>query len=134
MPLIEWTDELSVGIKVIDAQHKVLVKFINDLDQAQKEKREHKELAFIIDGLVDYTIRHFQYEEYQFKKHGYGDSDEHKKEHEALTQTVLGFKEQFDKGDLSFGPSIMDFLKEWLVDHIMKTDKAYVPTLGEALS
>ncbi len=133
MAFMEWSSDLSVGINSIDTQHKVLIKYINELDEAQKNNSERTELGRIIAGLVDYTVRHFQYEEYQFKKYNYADTEAHKKEHEELTQTVLDFKNKFDNGEIDFGPNIMAFLKRWLVEHIMGTDKEYVPCLGEHL-
>ena len=134
MVFMEWTADLSVGIKSIDLQHKVLIKYINELDAAQKNNSERSELARIIAGLVDYTIRHFQYEEHLFKQYNYPDAEAHKKEHEELTKSVIDFQTKFAQCDMDFAPSIMTFLKKWLVEHIMGTDKEYATCLCEHLN
>ena len=133
MVFMEWNDELSVGIKSIDTQHKVLVKYINDLDDAIKANKGRNELGSIISGLVDYTIRHFEYEEFQFKKYDYADTADHVKEHEKLKATVMDFKTKFESQNIDIGDDVMQFLKGWLVNHIMKTDKEYSAQLSEHL-
>ena len=133
MVFMEWSDELSVGIKAIDTQHKVLVKYINDLDDAIKANKGRGELGNIITGLVDYTVRHFDYEEFQFKKHDYSNTEEHVKEHEKLKATVMEFKNKFENQNLDIGDDVMQFLKGWLINHIMKTDKDYSAHLSAHL-
>lgn len=129
MVFMEWTEELSVGSSNIDAQHKVLVKYINDLDDAIQSNQGEPALKKIINGLVDYTILHFDFEEHQLEKSNYPDLAAHKAEHADLKETVLGFKEQFELGNFKMGNKVLDFLKSWLVDHIMLSDKNYAEHL-----
>ncbi len=58
--LIVWTDDLSVGHKKLDGQHKGLIRLINHfgrdtLTQAQMAKQ--------LNGLIAYAARHFNDEE-----------------------------------------------------------------------
>lgn len=128
--LIEWTDELSVGIDSIDEQHKKLVNMINALNDAMLTNSSHELLGKIFTGLAAYTQKHFAYEENMFAEYGYTDSEEHKRQHNELIAQVVELKERFiedPQGTMS--ADLMLFLKRWLTNHIMRTDKEYAEFL-----
>jgi hemerythrin len=75
--------------------------------------------------LVNYTRIHFSAEEKFFLSKNYADYNSHKSEHDKLTQKVIEFQGQFNSGKVALSLPIMNFLKEWLVKHIMDTDKKY---------
>ena len=130
MPLIEWTDELSVGIESIDEQHKKLVNMINALNDAMLTNSSNELLGTIFTGLAAYTQKHFAYEENMFAEYGYTDSKEHKRQHNELIAQVVELKEKFignPEGTIS--ADLMQFLKRWLTNHIMRTDKEYTEFL-----
>ncbi len=78
MPLIQWSDNLSVGIASIDEQHKKLLNMINVLSDALANGQANEVLVQIFDGLAVYTVKHFAYEEELFSKYGYEESEAHK--------------------------------------------------------
>ena len=125
MPLIQWNDQLSVGINSIDEQHKKLINMINALNNALAEGQANEVLAKIFDGLAVYTVKHFGYEEELFAQYGYTESQAHKNEHQALIKQVQSLRQKMIDGDFMISVEVMVFLKEWLTHHILKTDKAY---------
>lgn len=126
MPLIEWTAELSVGIDSIDEQHKKLVNMINALNDAMLLGESNELLGKIFTGLATYTQKHFAYEENMFAEYGYADSQEHKRQHAELINQVIELKEQFiENPQGTISADLMLFLKRWLTNHIMRTDKEY---------
>lgn len=126
MPLIEWTAELSVGIDSIDEQHKKLVNMINALNDAMLTNSSHELLGKIFTGLAAYTQKHFAYEENMFAEYGYADSEEHKRQHNELIAQVIELKEKFIANPQRImSADLMLFLKRWLTNHIMRTDKEY---------
>jgi len=130
MPLIEWTAQLSVGIDSIDEQHKKLINMINALNDAMLTGSSNELLGKIFTGLAAYTQKHFAYEEDMFAEYGYPDSQEHKRQHNELIAQVIELKEKFmenPKGTIS--ADLMLFLKRWLTNHIMRTDKEYTEFL-----
>ncbi len=130
MPLIEWTAELSVGIKSIDEQHKKLVNMINALNDAMLTGSSRELLEKIFTGLANYTQKHFSYEENMFIEFGYTDYEEHKRQHNELIAQVVELKEKFlinPQGTIT--TDLMLFLKRWLTNHIMRTDKGYTEFL-----
>ena len=130
MPLMEWTDKLSVGVPSIDAQHKKLVSMANTLYDAMKAGHGKEILDETLAGLINYTVTHFKYEEKLFAQTGYPSTAPHLKQHEDLTKQVLAIQEKMKKG-VSFAQSmeVMEFLKNWLTNHILVSDKAYGPYL-----
>ncbi|HUI25858.1 MAG TPA: chemotaxis protein, partial [Candidatus Kryptonia bacterium] len=54
----------------------------------------------------------------------YVDFDRHKQAHADLLRTVAEFKGKFDKGAVLLTLDVMNFLRDWLTNHILKADKA----------
>lgn len=123
MPLIQWTDSLSTGIKRIDEQHKRFVAMLNktnDLVESKNNKAVIKELP----ALLDYARTHFSTEEEIFDKYNYPFSNEHKIEHLKLLEKAISFYDKAEKGE-NIGKEFMAFLKDWLANHLKKHDFKY---------
>ena len=127
--LMPWTIRLETSFPIIDNQHKELVRMINQLHKAMRQQKGSNELSNILDGLAKYTVMHFATEEKIFEKHKYPDFNNHKKIHKELVSKVLAFQADFNSGKATVTMDLMDFLKDWLKTHIMKTDMSYVPFL-----
>jgi len=125
MPLIVWTESLSVGIDSIDEQHKVLIQIINDLNNAKNNNETDAIMQQIFTRLIEYTEQHFKYEEDIFDEYAYEDTEAHKKQHQALIETIYELKQKFESGETRIGIEVLQFLNRWLTDHILKTDHAY---------
>ncbi len=125
MALINWTADFSVKVNEIDEQHKVLVGFVNDLHDAMKVGKGKEVIDDIISGLVEYTLFHFGHEENLMKKTGYSEYSQHLQEHKKLVESVTKYKSDLKNGSMTSPIEIMNFLKSWLTNHILKTDKKY---------
>jgi len=131
MALIQWNDGLSVGVVEIDGQHQKLVGMINELNDAMRQGKGKAVMGKIIDGLAGYAATHFRTEETYFDRFGYPDSDSHKKVHNDFTKKVIEFKEEFDAGEIGLSILVMDFLSNWLQDHIKGADMKYGPFFNQ---
>lgn len=80
---IVWEHKLDTGIDVIDAQHRRIVDYINDLEVA-KNKGDTKLVHEVIEQLIDYTQSHFGFEEAMMEEAGYTFLKPHKKVHELF--------------------------------------------------
>jgi hemerythrin-like metal-binding protein len=121
---------LSTGIGEQDTQHKKLIDLINQLNDAMQAGHGADVLGKVLNELVNYTVFHFGYEEKLMGQHKYEDTPAHKAEHTKFVQTVGDFKKKFDSGNAVITVEIMNFLRDWLTSHIMKTDKK----LGQSLN
>ena len=129
MALFEWNDMFSVSIDSIDEQHKLLISYVNQLHDAMMEGKASIEVEPILAGLINYTESHFKHEEELFEEFGYEDAQEHKDIHAKLVKEVLAFQKKLAAGETTLSSDLMEFLKEWLMDHIMQEDKKYIECL-----
>ena len=122
MALINWSNMLSTGFAEQDKQHKKLIDLINQLNDAMQSGHSVAIMGNVLTELVDYTVLHFGYEEKLMSLHNYEDTLAHKAEHAKFVQTANDFKSKFECGNALITVEIMNFLRDWLVNHIMKTD------------
>ncbi|HEX8947628.1 MAG TPA: bacteriohemerythrin [Dissulfurispiraceae bacterium] len=125
MALMTWDGKFSVNIKEIDDQHKKLFDLVNNLHDAMKAGKGKEAVGKVLNELISYTVYHFGTEEKLFQQYGYPEQTKHKKEHEDLTKKATDLKGKFDKGDIAITIEVMNFLRDWLNTHILRTDKAY---------
>ncbi|MBF0377232.1 MAG: bacteriohemerythrin [Desulfamplus sp.] len=125
--LITWGPKFATGIEQIDVQHKELIRMVNALHKAMKQKVGIQQSGAILDSLAEYTVYHFGHEEKLFKEYNYPEYNDHKKLHEELVKTVVAFQNDFKVGKASLSVDLMNFLTQWLKDHIMKCDMKYAP-------
>lgn len=126
MDLIEFTDEFKTGLTTIDMEHSKLIDYMNEIIKAKDLGDNGRLLIEInLDELIKYTNFHFKNEEDLMLKLNDKNYPAHKKAHENLQAKVIRFKERFDANEdiiEELGP----FLRDWLLKHILGTDKQYV--------
>ena len=131
MDLIDWNDSLSVGVQQIDQEHKKLIDLINILNESMKNGKSKETLQIVFSELVDYTITHFTNEEMLMQKANYVNFAVHKHEHDQLTQRAKVLRDDYKSGKLMISIEVRDFLKDWIINHIQKTDKLYTKAMNE---
>ena len=122
---IPWSQELSVGIRELDKQHKILTRLINQLyNEAILKRPDNSVISGILNELAQYTIIHFSVEESLFRIFDYPDTDSHQQHHEQLKENLFDIQNKFHLGT-PVTLELMGFLRQWLKQHIMKDDKQY---------
>ncbi len=119
---LAWDETYSLGIPLMDAEHKQLLSLVNTFIAALHTKDEKKIIAATFDSLIAYTDEHFKNEEMFMEKYGFPALAEHKKEHQRLVREVKALNKN---KDYIFSENIADFLISWLTDHIMGEDRKY---------
>ncbi|MEK6797298.1 MAG: bacteriohemerythrin [Spirochaetota bacterium] len=127
MALIDWSDGLSVGVTEFDNHHKKLIEIVNRLHDAMRSGKASDVIAGVLTELINYTKTHFAAEEARMEEHGFGGRAAHIEEHRALVAKVLDFESKFRAKTILLSVDILNFLRDWLATHIMKTDKQYGP-------
>ncbi|HMW04793.1 MAG TPA: bacteriohemerythrin [Leptospiraceae bacterium] len=121
--LLQWDSSFETGVNSIDSQHKELLNILNNLFTSVHMNHSTDKLAEILLGLVDYTVYHFNHEEELMRDCDYPQFAKHKEEHENLKKAVLAFKKDFEAGTATISFELLDFLRRWLINHILYSDK-----------
>lgn len=123
MSAIRWEETMSVGVDVIDVDHRRLVAMLDGLYEAVDADDSKEVLARTVDSLLDYTREHFRDEEEVMRRHDYPELREHMLEHQDLLRKLLTFKNKVDARELDLTLEVMDFLGGWLTNHMLGADK-----------
>ncbi len=129
MPFFQWNDTYSVGVSRFDQEHKKLIDLTNQFYEAMKAGKGKEIIGSTCEELIKYTKTHFANEELALRSSSYPHMAEHEKEHALFTQRVMELKGKLDAGEMVMATSIGNFLKDWLINHIMGTDKKYTTFL-----
>jgi hemerythrin len=127
MARIEWTQEFEIGIPVLDTQQHQFVEFINELDDACRTgdlvKTNH-----VMEGLLHYTVTHFELEEELLEKAEYPYLKAHRRVHEVFMKKVSEIRARSNKGE-DVSSVLLELLKGWLKSHIQREDRDFVESV-----
>ncbi|MCS7238262.1 MAG: bacteriohemerythrin [Thermoguttaceae bacterium] len=125
----QWTAQYSVNVARLDDQHKKLFEILGSLQQAMMARKGTDVISSIVSELANYTKTHFACEEGYLRMYGYPELEAHKKEHEIFVEKIRQFQNDLAKGQVTLSLNVFRFLVDWLKNHILGTDKKYVPFL-----
>lgn len=125
MEHITWQDSYNTGFKEIDEQHRRLVEMINGLYRIISSNAVRSDKRELLLKLVDYAKVHFKYEEILFARYDYPLRKEHVVIHRDFLKKIVEFNEREEDDEREFSYRLFLFLKEWLIDHILKEDRKY---------
>lgn len=122
-----FKDEYKTGIGMIDEEHKRLFEIADkayEVLMAEFIPDKYDYIIEILNELKDYAATHFAHEEEYMASIGYKKLFTHKVEHhdfvEKLNEYDLASIDENQKGTIM---ELLDFLNNWLVDHILRNDK-----------
>ena len=124
MENIKWDNTLSVGVELIDEQHKMLIQKLYSLSEAIEKGAGELETVKALDFMTNYTDFHFSAEEELMEKHSYPELENQKEKHAEfkgyLKQLVEDFQEEGPTK--AFVNSVNVYLINWLIKHIKGED------------
>ncbi len=123
-----WKEAWSVGVKVLDDDHKKLLDLSRSFLTAHSKKIRDIRAPDLLDELVEYTKYHFSREEKMMHAAGFPGLAAHRDAHNDIIVRLKEMKRVYrKKGGLD---EEMDaFLMAWLRDHILQEDKKYAGAL-----
>ncbi|MFH0728510.1 MAG: bacteriohemerythrin [Pseudomonadota bacterium] len=121
--MMEWKSEYGIGVDSVDKQHRQLVEMISRLEASSSTDAKNKEMGNALKFLVDYTNQHFSDEEALMIKVNFPEHARHKTLHKNFFQKVMEVLLRVKKGESISPPELIDFLSNWLADHILEEDK-----------
>ncbi|MBF0354009.1 MAG: hemerythrin family protein [Alphaproteobacteria bacterium] len=116
---VKWTEDLAVGVDVLDNDHRRLVILMNKVIAAFYAGVGSRMVNAAMDELEAYTREHFTREEEMIEGKGYAELESHKEQHGKLIAELARLRA------VKSGTEVIPLLYDWLVTHIMKTDKGY---------
>lgn len=128
MDNIIWNESFSVGVKVIDAQHKKLFSILNRLNHALAENDKASDQDFLENVIYDlkaYVEFHFKEEEKYFDKFGYEERESHAAEHKKYIEDINRFHSSYLNQEKDLSEKMLTFIEGWILGHINSTDKKY---------
>ena len=125
MEPIVWSKKFSVGIAAIDKQHKKLIEMINHLINNPPDGTRSETVADVLTEMTSYAHKHFESEETLMIKYGYPHLDQHKSKHRAFNVKAIEFCMATSEGVEIVPYALLEYLKQWLVEHILQEDMKY---------
>jgi hemerythrin-like metal-binding protein len=124
MAKIQWQTMFEIGVPAIDMQHRKLVGMINQLEDALTAGKGlvNEEIGSVLIQLVEYTQYHFAEEEQLQKEIGFSEYPQHVESHKQLLAQVKAILVKIKKGGTINVFEMMNFLRDWLVNHIITED------------
>ena len=130
--MIKWDDKYSVGISMIDDEHKKLIGILNKAIFTKEHNDNPEELREVLREMTNYALAHFRTEEAYMKEFNYPEHQDHKEEHRDFSIETTAFHDKLIKGDYQIANEILEYLKWWLINHIQGTDKKFVDCCKES--
>jgi hemerythrin len=137
MQRFEWDDRFSLGITLLDGQHKAWVERLNNLSAAIESKQEAQQISKTLNFMAGYSEFHFAAEEELMAAHGYPGLERHKLEHNRFRDVLAGLMLlQTGKADTlaKISDSVNNFQISWLKNHITTADRKFADFLYENVS
>jgi len=133
MEKVKWDDSLSIGIQLIDDQHKALIQRLSDVCEAASLRQGTREILKTLDFLVEYTEHHFSDEEKHMQETNYPGLEKQKREHQEFNAILKDMNRDFDEEGAiqALADSIQTLLMNWLATHIKVVDKEFGKFLME---
>ncbi len=130
MSLFVWDDTYSVKVKQFDSEHQKLFDIINELYDGMKAGHGQQALASVIQQLISYTEKHFSSEEAALRRANYPQLEQQITQHRAFVARIKQLSQDFASVAAGLSVEVLDFLKDWLANHIKGTDRQYSTALN----
>ena len=129
-----WTNKYSVGIQLIDEQHKHFFEIVNKiLDFVDKELSTKEELFALLNEFENYAMYHLGTEEEYFDILKYPDAilhiDNHNKYREIIKKYINRAREETEIKKIA--EEVASYSSSWLSGHILEVDKKYTKFFNE---
>ena len=131
-PRVEWRVKMSVGVAVLDDDHRHVIAALDSLFVAHRSGGDPERIAAIIDTLIDYADDHFEREEDMLRAHRYPGLRAQELAHQTFATALIRIRAEFKQSPSSaIDIKLATLLKDWLISHILGIDQDYKTFLSE---
>ena len=132
MALLTWSDEMSVGVPLLDSDHQVLMNIINSLESTSRSPRGRPHTDGHFQMLMRYATSHFGREEQVMAASGFPAQDSHHQEHLRFAREIEELAGHIGHdNDSKAVDDLFAYLRDWWNHHILIQDMAYRPYAEE---
>jgi hemerythrin len=126
---LQWREQLSVGNDLIDTDHQRLIEIINQADSSL-QSASRAGLLTALDELDKYSRVHFTLEEKIAQAVGFPDLGQLHASHMLLLETLNRIAQEIgEQWDKAAAEHFGQFLRDWLINHVIKEDMLLKPYL-----
>lgn len=128
LEFVKWTPKNSVLVSKMDDEHKNLFEITNKIGNIVLNASDDKEsLISIVEELLNYTKNHFKHEEDFLRDIAYNkkELDFQEGQHRIFINKIKEFKESIEIHNKKPSIEMIEFLRDWLLNHIDIEDKKY---------
>ena len=131
MEKIAWDESFSVGVRVLDAQHKQIVIMVNTLIEMNEAKVDSEIISDTLTKMTKYAIDHFEREEQYMLEYSYPEYSIQKKQHQEFKRKTVDFCMETMAHKVTVPTEIFSYLKLWWTNHILQEDMKYKKYFNE---
>ena len=125
--MYEFKEEYVTGIASVDAEHKHLFEIADEAYRLTKEELlvdKYDQVRHILEELKDYALQHFEHEEAYMESINYKHMFIQKIQHDQFREKINDMNlEHFDENTETMLEEILNYLTNWLINHILEHDK-----------
>lgn len=125
--MYEMKEDYLIGIEEIDKEHTVLFEIAEEIyqlciNELIPDKYDH--IIGLVERLKDYASMHFDHEEAYMESIGYKQLFTQKIQHDRFKRKMETIDlAAIDENDEQMIEELLKFVTDWLIDHILYTDK-----------
>lgn len=127
--MIRWQDKYALGVVEIDEQHRKLFEIAGEIEALLNDEfitDKYDDIVAILGELKDYTIQHFKDEEEFMLSNKFPMFLTHKMMHNDFVEKIESIDlSKVDNEQNLYLKEILNFVAEWLVEHILVEDAKY---------
>jgi|GEM_PF-2333536 len=131
-PLLVWNNRCSLSDGALNREHKELFDALNAVQDAVLNDEGRSEIGAHLIRLALATHKHFISEQARMASARYPGLPLHTLKHEQLLEELDRFIVRYDYEGMILDDHSLNFLRDWLLDHLQTMDLSYAVWLKEA--
>ena len=125
LAFIEWSDDLAIGVEVVDNEHRELINAINDLEADVVDGQDRRHTIQLVARVARESRSHFASEETVMVSARYPGAALHAMKHQHMADQIDAFLGRYSRDTSSLNSHVLGFLRDSLALHIKSEDAIF---------
>jgi hemerythrin len=131
MDLTANNGELSVGVRILDYDHREMVEALYEIQRALTSGEDPRRTGSLLSKLANFSLTHFALEEGMMVATRYPGLARHRLNHQRITERMKALASRHKRDALTLDGDSLSFLSVLHTDHIQQDDLHYGLWLNE---